>query len=333
VTGVSVLQLLLGGILPGLLCVVMLMAMTGWLAVRRGYPRAERWPTWQEAWRDFKPAFPAILAPVILIAGMLAGFFTPTEIASVTVLYALLISSLFYRELTWRGILDASYETIRSSAGILLIVAVAALFGWILSVEGVPQKLTELMLKISTNPYVLLFIVNLLLLLVGMFPRQHHRDPGDRADHRQAAGDGRGRPGAPRHGGGVQPDDRAAHAADGPRAVPGRRHREGDDEGSAEGDAALLHSAGDHAAAHHLHPGDHHLDPAPRAGQARRAHENPIALAMGDPAASARSSPRRCRARRGARRRAARRDRRPARVRRGRESRRHLGGPRRSSWT
>ena len=102
VTGVSVIQLLLGGILPGILCVIMLMLMTGWLAVRRGYPRAERWPTWREVWRDFKPAFPAILAPVILIAGMLAGFFTPTEIASVTVLYALLISSLFYRELTWQ---------------------------------------------------------------------------------------------------------------------------------------------------------------------------------------------------------------------------------------
>jgi tripartite ATP-independent transporter DctM subunit len=147
----------------------MLMAMTGWLALRRDYPRTERWPTRAELWRDFKPALPAILAPVILIAGMLMGFFTPTEIASVTVLYALLISSLFYRELTWKGILDASYETIRSSSGILLIVAVAALFGWILSVEGVPQQLTGLMLKISSNPYVLLFIVNILLLIVGMF--------------------------------------------------------------------------------------------------------------------------------------------------------------------
>ena len=136
VTGVSVIQLLLGGILPGILCVVMLMAMTGWLALRRKYPRTERWPTGAELWRDLKPALPAIMAPVILIAGMLVGFFTPTEIAAVTVLYALLISSVFYRELTWKGILDASYETIRSSSGILLIVAVAALFGWILSVEG-----------------------------------------------------------------------------------------------------------------------------------------------------------------------------------------------------
>src|SRR6266508_4460628 len=169
VTGVSVIQLLLGGILPGLLCVAMLMLMTGWLAMRRKYPRTERWPTRHELWRDFKPAFPAIVAPVILIAGMLLGWFTPTEIASVTVLYAVLVSSLFYRELTWKGVLDASYETIRASAGILLIVAVAALFGWILSVESVPQKLTQMMLTISTNPYVLLLIVNVLLIIVGMF--------------------------------------------------------------------------------------------------------------------------------------------------------------------
>src|SRR4051794_2741576 len=152
VTGVSVIQLLLGGILPGLVCVAMLMLMTAWLAVRRNYPRAERWPTRHELWRDFKPAFPAIVAPVILIAGMLAGFFTPTEIASVTVLYALLISSVYYRELTWQGVVDASFETIRASAGILLIVAVAALFGWILSVEAVPQKLTQWMLSISRDP-------------------------------------------------------------------------------------------------------------------------------------------------------------------------------------
>jgi tripartite ATP-independent transporter DctM subunit len=169
VTGASVLQLLLGGIVPGLLCTVMLMLMAGWLAKRRNFPRAQRWPTVRELWRDFWPAAPAIAAPVILIAGMLAGFFTPTEIASVTVLYAVLISSLFYRELTWQGLLAAAYETLRASAAILLIVAVAALFGWILSVEGVPQKLTGLMLSISSNPYVLLGIVNFLLLLVGMF--------------------------------------------------------------------------------------------------------------------------------------------------------------------
>jgi tripartite ATP-independent transporter DctM subunit len=164
-----VIQLLLGGILPGLLCVLMLMLMTGFLALKRNYPRAARWPSGAQLWRDLKPALPAILAPVILIAGMLAGFFTPTEIASVTVAYALLISAFFYRELTWKGVREAAFETIGASAGILLIVAVAALFGWILSVEAVPQRLTEAMLSISKNPYVLLMMVTVLLLVVGMF--------------------------------------------------------------------------------------------------------------------------------------------------------------------
>jgi TRAP-type C4-dicarboxylate transport system permease large subunit len=81
ITGVSVLQLLLGGIVPGLLCTGMLMLMTMLLAARRGYPRAARWPSRAELWRDLKPAFPALLAPVVLIGGMFLGVFTPTEIA------------------------------------------------------------------------------------------------------------------------------------------------------------------------------------------------------------------------------------------------------------
>jgi len=169
ITGVSVIQLLLGGILPGLLCVVALMLMTAWLSVRRGYPRAERWPSLARLWADLLPALPALLAPVILIGGMLLGWFTPTEIAAVTVAYALLISALFYRELTWQRLLDAALETLRASAAILVIVAMAALFGWVLSVEQVPQAMTKLMLSISTDPMVLLLLVNVLLLVVGMF--------------------------------------------------------------------------------------------------------------------------------------------------------------------
>jgi tripartite ATP-independent transporter DctM subunit len=169
VTGVSVIQLLLGGILPGLLCVAALMIMTAWLSVRRGYPRADRWPGWARLWADMLPALPALMAPIILIGGMLLGWFTPTEIAAVTVAYALLISSLFYRELTWAKLISAALETLRASSAILLIVAVAALFGWVLSVEQVPQAMTKVMLSISTEPWVLLLLVNVLLLVVGMF--------------------------------------------------------------------------------------------------------------------------------------------------------------------
>lgn len=169
ITGVSVLQLLLGGIVPGLLCVAMLMLMTAILAARRGYPRARRWPTAAELWRDVRPAAPALAAPLILIGGMFSGFFTPTEVAAVTVGYVLLISLVFYRDLSWRGLVAAGLETLRAAAGILLIIAVAALFGWILAVEQVPQAMTKAFLSISTDPAALLLIVNALLLVVGMF--------------------------------------------------------------------------------------------------------------------------------------------------------------------
>ncbi len=169
VTGASVLQLLLGGILPGLICTAMLMGTAAWLAKRRNYPRAERWPTAKEFWTDMWPAIPALAAPVLLTAGMLGGWFTPTEVASVTVAYTVFIGFFYYKKLTLDGLRVAAFETIRATSGILIIVAVAALFGWILSVEQIPQQITTAMLSVSKDPYVLLFIVNVMLLIVGMF--------------------------------------------------------------------------------------------------------------------------------------------------------------------
>jgi tripartite ATP-independent transporter DctM subunit len=169
VTGASVLQLLLGGILPGLLCTAMLMLMAAWLAKKRNYPRADRWPSLQEFWTDMWPAMPALAAPVLLTVGMLVGWFTPTEVASVTVAYTLFIGMVYYKKLTLEGLRLAAFETIRATSGILLIVSIAALFGWILSVEQIPQQITAAMLSVSKDPFVLLMIVNVMLIVVGMF--------------------------------------------------------------------------------------------------------------------------------------------------------------------
>jgi tripartite ATP-independent transporter DctM subunit len=147
IAGVSVIKLLLSGIIPAIIAVVLMMLLTGFLAIKRGYPRAERWPTIKEISSSFLPALPALLTPIILIIGMLTGIFTPTEASALTVLYVFLISA-FYRELTWKSIISALLETIKSTASVLIIVAAASLFGWILAVEQVPQMFSSLLLSI-----------------------------------------------------------------------------------------------------------------------------------------------------------------------------------------
>ena len=166
---VSIVQLLLAGIVPALICVAMLMITVAILALRNNLPRAARWPHLWEVWRDFLPALPALITPFLMVSGMLFGFFTPTEAASVTVVYVILISAFFYRTLTWRHLLAAAYETIKSTSAILIIVAAAAIFGWILAIEQIPQQFARELLSWSKDPLVLLLIVNVILLIAGMF--------------------------------------------------------------------------------------------------------------------------------------------------------------------
>jgi tripartite ATP-independent transporter DctM subunit len=168
-TNVSIIQLLLAGIVPALICVALLMVTVAVLAWRRNFPRASRWPTWRELWADFLPAVPALLTPVLLVSGMVLGFFTPTEAASVTVAYVIFISAVVYRTLTWRHLVHSAFETLKSTSAILIIVAAAALFGWIMAIEQIPQTLARSLLSLSTDPLMLLLIVNVILLIAGMF--------------------------------------------------------------------------------------------------------------------------------------------------------------------
>ena len=169
VTNVSIIQLLIAGIVPALICVALLMITVVILALRRGYPRAERWPTFGELWRDFVPAIPALVTPVLLVSGMLLGVFTPTEAASITVVYVLLITAFVYRTLTLQHLLYATYETLKSTSAILVIVSVASLFGWIMAIEQIPQVFARELLSFSKDPLVLLMITNVVLIIAGMF--------------------------------------------------------------------------------------------------------------------------------------------------------------------
>lgn len=169
VTSVSIIQLLLAGIVPALVCIVLLMLTAAIIAIVTKMPRAERWPTLRELISSLLPALPALFAPILMISGMLLGLFTPTEAAAVTVVYVLLISSLIYRELTWQHLWSAMLTTLRSTSAILIIVAAASLFGWILAVEQIPQDFARWILQFAENPIVLLVIANLIFFCAGMF--------------------------------------------------------------------------------------------------------------------------------------------------------------------
>lgn len=169
IASVSTVQLLIGGIIPGLLCTGMLMLAVWAVAGRYNLPRAARWPTLRELWVAFVPASPALAAPILLIFGMLSGFFTPTEAAAVTCVYVLAIAAFVYRDLNWQHIRDSMLETLRSSSSILVIVAAAAMFGWILAVEQLPQAFDGWLDSVSSNPWVLLLVVNLIFFVAGMF--------------------------------------------------------------------------------------------------------------------------------------------------------------------
>lgn len=169
ITSISALQLLVAGIIPALICVAMLMIATAIIAMKADLPRAERWPSFGELWRALWPAAPALLAPVVLVGGMLSGSFTPTEASAVCVVYVLLIGTFYYRDMNWGFIREAAIATVRGTAAILIIVAAASMFGWILAVEQVPQEFSGWFKDISSNPLVLLLVVNCIFFIAGMF--------------------------------------------------------------------------------------------------------------------------------------------------------------------
>jgi tripartite ATP-independent transporter DctM subunit len=169
VTSVSIVQLLVAGIMPALVYVALLMITVSWLATRHGHPRSKAWPRLREIWATFLPAAPALFTPILLVGGMLLGIFTPTEAASVTVAYILLVTVVFYGGMSWARLRFALFDTVKTTSAVLIIVSAAALFGWILTIEQLPQTFTRSILAVSTDPLMLLVIVNLLLLIVGMF--------------------------------------------------------------------------------------------------------------------------------------------------------------------
>jgi tripartite ATP-independent transporter DctM subunit len=169
VTNVSAVQLLVAGIVPALIITFFLMAQVAIMARLYNLPRDTVSPSLRVVAKKAVISFPALLAPVLLIGGLLSGYFGPTEVAGVTVAYALAIGFGIYRTLTWRAVWESLRETVEATSGILFIVSTAAVFAWVLTLDQVPARAGAFLLGLSDNAFVLLLLVNILLLIVGMF--------------------------------------------------------------------------------------------------------------------------------------------------------------------
>ena len=166
VASVSVDQLFMGGVVPGLLMGVLLMVMVLYFAIVRRY---ERHPFRLRALiRQFLGSIPALITPVIILCGFVVGWFTPTEASSIAVIYSLLIALFLYRTLDWKSFKKCLKDSAISSANTLFIIGTSTLFTYVMAMEGISRQFADVILGITSNPNVVLLVINVLLLVLGM---------------------------------------------------------------------------------------------------------------------------------------------------------------------
>ena len=165
--GVSVAALFMGGYLTGILLGLCVGALTIYLAVKKGY-KASTVKDEDPAVKIWIDAIPSLLAVIIVMGGILGGFFTATEAGVVMCLYCLLLA-VVYREITFQTFYDMLADTMKSSATILFLIAASSIMSYVMSYSGIPAAISEGLMSISNNRYVILLIMNVFLLIMGMF--------------------------------------------------------------------------------------------------------------------------------------------------------------------
>lgn len=167
-TGVSIGKLFVAGAIPGIILGIVFMIVAYIISAKRKYPKDKRQPVSQIA-KSFFSAFWAILTPIIILYGILGGIFTPTEASIIAVIYAFIVGKFIYKELSLKEIPKIFVDSMVSIAGIMILVGLANLFGWILASERIPQLVANTILGISENPIIVIILINIFLLFVGMF--------------------------------------------------------------------------------------------------------------------------------------------------------------------
>ena len=169
ITGVSVGDMFMGGILPGIMMGLALVIVIMIEVRKRGLSASREKATWGQRWKSFRTAFWGFLMPVIILGGIYGGIFTPTEAAAVSVVYGLIVGLFIYREVKIRDLYDLLVDSGKTTGGIMLIIGTATLFSYICTVYGISGAAQNLLLAISGNKYVFLLIVNVIFLIAGCF--------------------------------------------------------------------------------------------------------------------------------------------------------------------
>lgn len=165
--GISISQLFLAGVVPGVLMCVCLAVAAYIVAVRRGY-QAEVFPGWTALALAFVGALPGLLTAVIIVGGVLSGIFTVTESGAFGAIYAFLVTLIVYRALTWDNFKLAVAQAVRTTSMVMILIACAGAFAYMLTFYQVPSKTVDLLTGITDNPILILLMINVVLLILGM---------------------------------------------------------------------------------------------------------------------------------------------------------------------
>ncbi|MGI3170855.1 TRAP transporter large permease [Pseudooceanicola sp. C21-150M6] len=168
ITGVSVAKLFLAGVVPGVLMALALMVAVWMMAWLHQMPRRD-YIDWAGIWRGFLDSALSLVTPLIIIGGIFGGFFTPTEAGVIATAYALVLSMLVYREITLRDLPRILWESLTHTIRVMFVIAAAGFFGWLLVHQRVPNEMVKLLLGASDQPWIIMTIIVLILLVLGMF--------------------------------------------------------------------------------------------------------------------------------------------------------------------
>jgi tripartite ATP-independent transporter DctM subunit len=166
---VNLIGLLIAGVVPGVLIAIAMAGINHWISVKRNYRGADYRPALRDYFMNAWKALPALILPVLILGGIASGAFTPTEASVVAVFYALFAGRVIYGSLTWDKLPAILARSALLTASVLIIVAMSAAFAWVLTISRVPQQMTQWIVGMNLSPWAFLLVVNVFLLLFGIF--------------------------------------------------------------------------------------------------------------------------------------------------------------------